>query len=63
MLQYPLLRNVRCVTIIGVSSAYAQSLKGATESHEHVQNLCAMRTALAICLADEYFEDEGWEGV
>jgi hypothetical protein len=58
-----LLRNVRCVTIIGVSSAYAQSLKGVMESHVHVQNLCAMRTALAIYLGDEYFEDEDWEGV
>jgi hypothetical protein len=58
-----LLRNVRCVTIIGVSSAYAQSLKGVMESHVHVQNLCAMRTALAIYLGDEYSEDEDWEAV
>jgi hypothetical protein len=33
------------------------------ESYIRVQNLCVMRTALAIYLGDEYFEDEGWEGV
>jgi hypothetical protein len=54
---------VWCATITGVSSAYAQSLKGVMESHVRVQNLCAMRTAMAIYLGDEYFEDEGWEGV
>ena len=48
---------VWCATITGVSSAYAQSLKRVMESHAHVQNLYAMRTALAMYLGPEYYED------
>jgi hypothetical protein len=58
-----LLRNVRCLTVTGVSSGYAQNLKCVMESHAYVQNLCAMRTALATYLGPQYCEEEGWDGV